>query len=64
MGTLTALAVLQQALVTATQVSALIATAKAENRDVTMDELNGLAVADDTVRAVLDAAIKKVGGQV
>jgi hypothetical protein len=64
MGTLTALAVLQQALVTATQVSALIATAKAENRDVTMDELNGLAVADDTVRAALDAAIKKVGGQV
>lgn len=59
MGTLTALAMLQQALVTAQQVSALLATAKAENRDVTMEELNGLAAGDDAARASLDAAIKK-----
>jgi hypothetical protein len=62
MGTLTALAMLQQALVTAQQVSALLATAKAENRDVTMEELNGLAAGDDAARAALDAAIKKAGG--
>ena len=62
MGTLTALAMLQQALATASQVSALIATAKAENRDVTMEELNGLAAADDGMRAALDATIKKAGG--
>lgn len=62
MGTLTALAMLQQALVTASQVSALIATAKAENRDVTMEELNGLAAADDGAKASLAAAIKKAGG--
>lgn len=62
MGTLTALAMLQQALVTAQQVSSLLATAKAENRDVTMEELNGLAAADDAAKASLDAAIKKAGG--
>lgn len=62
MGTLTALAMLQQALVTAQQVSSLLATAKAENRDVTMEELNGLAAADDAAKAALDAAIKKAGG--
>jgi len=62
MGTLTALAMLQQALVTAQQVSALLATAKAENRDVTMEELNGLAAADDAAKASLDAAIKKAEG--
>lgn len=62
MGTLTALAMLQQAIATASQVSALIATAKAENRDVTMEELNGLAAADDAARAALAAAIAKVGG--
>lgn len=62
MGTLAALAVLQQSLVMATQISALLATAKAENRDITMEELNGLAAADDIARAALDAAIKKVEG--
>lgn len=62
MGTLTALAMLQQSLATASQVSALIATATAEKRDVTMEELNGLAVADDLARSALDAAIKKAGG--
>lgn len=62
MGTLTALAIIQQSLNTAAQVSALIATAIAEKRDVTMEELNGLAAADDAARAALDAAIKKVGG--
>jgi len=60
MGTLTALAMLQQSLAVASQISALIATAKAENRDVTMEELNGLAAADDLARSALDAAIKKV----
>jgi len=59
MGTLTALAMLQQALVTAQQVSALLATAKAENRDVTMEELNGLAAGDDAAKAALAAAIAK-----
>jgi hypothetical protein len=62
MGTLAALAILQQSLTMASQISALLATAKAENRDVTMEELNGLAAADDAARAALDAAIKKVGG--
>jgi len=62
MGTLTALAMLQQALATASQVSALITTAKAENRDVTIEELNGLAATDDGVRAALEAAIKRVSG--
>lgn len=62
MGTLAALAVLQQSLVMATQISALLATAKAENRDITMEELNGLAAADDIARAALDAALKKVQG--
>jgi hypothetical protein len=62
MGTLTALAMLQQSLAAASQISALIATAHAEKRDVTMEELNGLAAADDAAKAALDAAIKKVGG--
>jgi len=62
MGTLTALVMLQQSLAAATQVSALIATATAEKRDVTMEELNGLAAGDDLARAALDAAIKKVEG--
>jgi hypothetical protein len=62
MGTLTALAIIQQSLNTAAQVSALIATAIAEKRDVTMEELNGLAAGDDAARAALDAAIKRVGG--
>jgi hypothetical protein len=60
MGTLTALAMLQQSLAVASQISALIATAKAQNRDVTMEELNGLAAGDDAARAALDAAIKRV----
>lgn len=62
MGTLTALAILQQSLATAAQISALIATAHAEKRDVTMEELNGLAAGDDLARSALDAAIKKAGG--
>ena len=62
MGTLTALALLQQSLTAASQISALIATAHAEKRDVTMEELNGLAAGDDAARSALDAAIKKVGG--
>jgi len=62
MGTLAALAVLQQSLTMANQISALISTAVAEKRDVTMDELNGLAAGDDAARAALDAAIKRVGG--
>jgi hypothetical protein len=62
MGTLTALAVLQQSLATANQISVLIATAHAEKRDVTMEELNGLAAKDDGARAALDLAIKKVTG--
>lgn len=62
MGTLTALAMIQQSLATAGQISALLATAHAEKRDVTMEELNGLAAGDDSARAALDAAIKRVGG--
>jgi len=62
MGTLAALAILQQSLTTAAQVSALIATAHAEKRDVTMEELNGLAAADDVVKAALDAAMARVSG--
>lgn len=62
MGTLTALAMIQQALASATQISAVIATAQAAGRDVTMDELNALAATDDGVKAALDAAIKKAGG--
>lgn len=62
MGTLAALAVLQQSITMAGQVSALIATAHAEKRDVTMEELNGLAAGDDIARAALDAALKKVSG--
>ena len=59
MGMLTALAMLQQSLTAASQISALIATAHAEKRDVTMEELNGLAAGDDLAKAALDAAIKK-----
>jgi S-adenosylhomocysteine hydrolase len=59
MGTLAALAILQQSLTMASQISALLATAKAENRDVTMEELNGLAAQDDVAKAALDAAIGK-----
>jgi len=59
MGTLTALAMLQQALTAASQVSALIATAHAEKRDVTIEELNGLAAADDMAKAALAVAIGK-----
>ena len=62
MGTLAALAVLQQSLTMATQISALISTAHAEKRDVTMEELNGLVAGDDIAKAALDAAIKRVGG--
>ena len=62
MGTVAALAMLEQALQTATAVSALIAKAHAENRDVTIDELNSLASQDDVARLSLDAAIKKAGG--
>jgi hypothetical protein len=43
----------------ASQISAILATAKAENRDVTMEELNGLAAADDVAKAALAAAIGK-----
>ena len=59
MGTLAALAILQQSLTMASQISALLATAKAENRDVTMEELNGLAAQDDVAKAALAAAIGK-----
>ena len=59
MGMLTALAMLQQSLTAASQISALIATAHAEKRDVTMEELNGLAAGDDLAKAALDAAIRK-----
>ncbi len=59
MGTLAALAILQQSLTMASQISSLLATAKAENRDVTMEELNGLAAADDMAKAALAAAIGK-----
>lgn len=60
MGTLAALAIVQASLQTAGQISALIATAIAEKRDITMEELNGLAAGDDLIKAALDAAIKKV----
>lgn len=62
MNTLTALAIIQASLQTAGQISALIATAIAEHRDITMEELNGLVAADDLARAALDAAIKRAGG--
>ena len=62
MGTLAALAIIQQSLSMATQISALLATAHAEKRDVTMEELNGLVAGDDIAKAALDAAIKRVGG--
>lgn len=60
MNPLTALAILQASLQTAGQISALIATAIAEKRDITMEELNGLAAGDDVARAALEAAIAKV----
>lgn len=46
------------ALATRTQeIGNLIAQARAEGRDLTSDELDQLAVKDDTARAELDAAI-------
>lgn len=62
MSPLAALAIIQASLQTAGQISALIATAIAEKRDITMEELNGLVANDDLTRAALDAAIKKVEG--
>jgi hypothetical protein len=59
MGTLAALAMLQQSIAAAGQISALLATAHAEKRDVTMEELNGLAAVDDLAKAALAAAIAK-----
>lgn len=46
----------------ASAISALLSKAKSEGRDVTEDELNGLAAADDVAKANLDAAIKKARG--
>lgn len=62
MGTVAALSILNQSLATAIAISALISKAKAENRDVTIDELNALASQDDVARLKLDEAIKKAGG--
>jgi hypothetical protein len=59
MGTLAALAMLQQSIAAAGQISTLLATAHAEKRDVTMEELNGLAATDDLAKAALAAAIAK-----
>jgi len=42
----------------AAAISALLTTAKAENRDVTQAELDALVAADDVAKAALDAAIK------
>lgn len=45
-------------------VMALIKTARAEGRDVTDDELNGLAALDDQKKAELDKLItQKKGGK-
>ena len=41
------------------QYAALIAKARAENRDVTADELRSLYAADDAARAELQAAIDR-----
>ena len=62
MGTVAALAMLEQSLEVAAGVSALIAKANAEKREVSLDELNQLAANDDAKRAALDAAIAKAGG--
>lgn len=37
----------------------LLRTAQSEGRDITADELDGLAASDDEARAALDAAIAK-----
>lgn len=60
MNTSNALLVTQLLLQAATQVqqfSSLLAKAQSEGRDVTPDELNQLASADDTSRARLQALI-------
>jgi len=53
---LTSLANAQQTL------GVLFQNARAEGRDVSEEELNGLAHDDDVAKAVLDAAIKKARG--
>ena len=46
----------------ATQIGALLATARKEGRDVSDSELDALAAKDDQARADLDAAIKAARG--
>ncbi len=49
----------------ASEISALISAARAENRDITDDELARLTAADDAARAALAEAIeaaKRAGG--
>jgi len=60
MGTLTALAIIQQSLATASAISALMATRHGEGKAITMEDLNGLVADDDLAKAALDSAIKKV----
>lgn len=44
------------------EISALIARARGEGRDVSEAELDGLVAADDLARAELEAAIRKARG--
>ena len=57
MNTLTAIQILMQLLNQAAAFGTLIAKARAENRDITEDELSGLATGDDLARAALEKAI-------
>ena len=49
------------AMVAAEKVSQLIKTAKAQGRDVTLDELKALDLEDDNARAALEKAINDAG---
>jgi hypothetical protein len=57
MSTLTALEILMQLLNQAAAFGTLIAKARSENRDITEDELNTLAISDDAARDALNKAI-------
>lgn len=49
------------AMIAATKVSELIKAAKAQGRDVTLDELKALDLADDNARAALEKALSDAG---
>ena len=59
MGTALALNLLAQALTQAQQYQSLIALAKAQNRDVRLEDIQALQKADDIQRAALQAEIER-----